>query len=289
MRAFEYHRPTTLSEALRLAAECPGARYIAGGTDVLVRIRADRERPEALISLNRVDALAGIEVGSPTRIGARATIGDVLRHGGLRAAYPLLGQAARPFASVQVRNLATVAGNLCNASPAADMAPVLLALDARVAVEGPAGPREVALDAFFMGPGHTTLASGELVTAILLDSRHDDTCSCFLRKSRVGMDIALASVAVHCRLVGGRLEHVRIAAGAVAPRPIRLRAAEELLEGREVVHGHGRDLFDEAARVAIGEIAPITDIRASADYRRRLTGVLLVRALTSAIGRGDAA
>ena len=288
MKAFDYHRPTALGEAFRLAGECPGARYIAGGTDLLVRIRAGRERPEALISLGRVEALAGIAIGPSTRIGARATIGDLLRHRELVQSYPLLDQAARVFASAQVRNLATVAGNLCNASPAADMAPVLLALDARVTVEGPTGSREVALDAFFTGPGLTTLAPGELVTAIVLDAPHDAARSCFLRQGRVGMDIALTSVAVHCRLVGGRLEHVRIAAGAVAPRPIRLRAVEDLLEGREVVNGHGRDLFDEAAHVAVGEIAPITDIRAGADYRRRLTGVLLVRALRWAIGKGDA-
>jgi carbon-monoxide dehydrogenase medium subunit len=288
MKAFDYHRPTALGEAFRLAGECPGARYIAGGTDLLVRIRAGRERPEALISLGRVEALAGIALGQSTRIGARATIGDLLRHRELVQSYPLLDQAARPFASAQVRNLATVAGNLCNASPAADMAPVLLALDARVTVEGPTGSREVALDAFFTGPGLTTLAPGELVTAIVLDAPHDAARSCFLRQGRVGMDIALTSVAVHYRLVGRRIEHVRIAAGAVAPRPIRLRAVEEFLEGREVTNGHGAALVGEAARLAASEIAPITDIRASAGYRRRLTGTLLARALTATLERGVA-
>jgi carbon-monoxide dehydrogenase medium subunit len=278
MTPFDYHRPETLAEAFRIADEIPGARYVAGGTDVLVRIRSGRERPDALISLGRIDTLARLELGSVTRIGARATIGQVLDHPELTSAYPLLAQAARPFGSAQVRNLATVGGNLCNASPAADMAPVLLALDARVEIEGPQGTREVPLDAFFKGPGQTDLTPREVLTTIVLEPPGPDARSCFLRKSRVGMDIALTSVAAHLQLADDRLTRVRIAAGAVAPCPLRLRAVEDLLEGRTVEPG----LLDEAARLAASEIAPITDIRASASYRRRLTRTFVRRAVAAA-------
>ncbi len=283
MNVLEYHQPTSVSEAVRLKGECASARYIAGGTDLMVRLRAGAAAA-TLISLRGITELRGIEVNGAIRIGALATIAEILANEPLGRSCPVLHEAARPFASVQVRNLASLGGNLCNASPAADMAPALLALDARVALAGPDGEREMPLADFFVGPGETRLSTGEMLTAVRIDPPAADTRAASLRKGRVSMDLALASVAVRLEMGGDACRGVRIAAGAVAPRPIRLPAAEAVLEG----HVPDADRIAEAKAAVEGEIRPIGDVRASAGYRRRLTGVLFARAMARALGNGGA-
>jgi carbon-monoxide dehydrogenase medium subunit len=284
---FTYHRPKTLAEVWRIRAEFPEALYIAGGTDVMGLIRSGCVGPKALISLRRIDELHGIEVngaadGGGTRIGSSSTIDDVLAHTALGERYPVLHDAARPFGSVQVRNLATVGGNLCNASPCAGMPPPLLVLDARVRLAGPEGEREIPLGEFFVGPGETCLGPDEVLTAVVLDPPPSGTRSRYLRKGRVSTDLAFVSVAVLLGLDGDRCTRARVAAGAVAPRPLRLRAVEQLLEGRRI----GPTLLSEARAQVEREVSPITDVRASAEYRRHLTGVLFQRAVESTLN-GD--
>jgi carbon-monoxide dehydrogenase medium subunit len=267
-----YHRPRTLDEALALKREAgPDARFIAGGTDLLV----GSDQPETLVSLRSIDGLSGIEAGDPTRIGALTLVEDLLDDEQVATHYPAVAQACRVFASMQIRNAATVGGNLCNASPAADLAPPFLVHGARVGIQGADGSREVALEEFFVGPGQTMLADDEVLTHVLLDAPAAGTRALFSRKTRVRMDIALVSVAVLLESDGGICSKARVAAGAVAPTPRRLFEVEQLLEGERITP----ELMDRAAELGKNGISPVDDIRTTAAYRRRITGVYLRRAL----------
>lgn len=283
MRTESYFRPATLAEARRLAAEHPGARYIAGGTDLMVRLRDGRARPPALISLRHIEdvpELDGIASrGGEITVGALTPVADLAAHPAIAEAHPVLAQAARALGSVQIRNVATVGGNLCNASPCADLAPPLLALEARVCIEGDAGRRELPLEEFFLAPGETRLAVGEVLTAVRIPSR-PGARGIFFKHGRVAMDLSLVSVAVVLELDGGRCARAGIAAGSVAPKPLRLRKVEALLDGKTVTG----ELIAEARAVARAEVAPITDLRTTADYRRHLVGVLVGRALIALTG-----
>jgi CO/xanthine dehydrogenase FAD-binding subunit len=263
-----YHRPTSLAEAVRLHAEEPEARLLAGGTDVLVQLRDGRRVPPALIALSRVAGLAGIaDEDGALIIGAATTVADLAA----RCPLAVIAQAARAVGSPQIRNVATVGGNLCNASPCADLAPPLLVLDASVRLEGPEGRRSLPLEDFFEAPGQTRLRPGEILTAIEVPRPAPGTRAAFAKHGRVAMDLALASVAVLVAPDG----RVRVAAGSVAPRPIRLRGVEAALAADPTAIAEAREL---AAR----EVQPISDVRAGAAYRRHLVGALLARALREA-------
>ena len=271
MKPQAYHRPRTLDELWRLQEADPDARLIAGGTDLMV----GDDQPRALISLRSIPGLDGIEMGPPTRIGALTLVADVLAHKGIAARFPTLTQACHLFASMQIRNAATVGGNLCNASPAADLAPPLLVHDAIVRLSSPGGAREMPLEEFFLGPGRTALALGEVLTDVLLHPPPDGAATTFLRKTRVRMDIALISVAVRLDLEGARCKAARVAAGAVAPTPLRLKAVEALLEGESITP----QLAAEAGALAAQSVEPVDDIRTTASYRRHMVGVYVKRAI----------
>ncbi|MBI5477888.1 MAG: xanthine dehydrogenase family protein subunit M [Deltaproteobacteria bacterium] len=278
MKRYEYHRPRSLEEALRLKGADPGACYVAGATDVMVRVRAGDLAPTALISLRGVPELRGIDfgdVGRGARLGAATTIGEIAAHPGLREAYPVLAQAAAVLGSVQIRNAATVGGNLCNASPCADTAPALLVLGARLRLQRPGGHREVPLEEFFRGPGETCLARDEVVTQVLLDPPAAGARSAYRKQGRVHMDLAQASLAVLVELDGATCRRALLAAGSVAPVPLRLKPVEALLAGTRLDEG----VLAEAGALAARTVAPITDVRATADYRRAIVGVFLRRML----------
>jgi len=236
MNGFEYHRPSTLEAALELKASLPNSRFVAGGTDLLVRIKNGVERPAALVSLRAIPELSAIEVGDETRIGALTPFEAILDHALLSVRYAALVQAARTVGGVQIRNAATLGGNLCNASPAADSAPALLVHEARLQIASRSGPYEIPLDEYFSGPGKTRLGCDEIVTAILLPAPSESTHSIFLKQGRVRMDVALVNMAVLLETDpdGGICSTARIAAGAVAPVPLRLTAVERLLEGKPI-------------------------------------------------------
>ena len=278
--AFQYHRPTSLVEAFRLKAETAGSRYIAGGTDMFVDIRQGSLKTPALVSLRNIPELAGIEVGETTRVGALTPVSDLITHPQLALTHPVLVEAARQMGSVQTRNLATVGGNLCNASPCADLAPPLLALGARVEIVSAQGTREVQLDEFFTGPGTSRLAPDEVLTAIILDSTPPNTKATFIKKGRVAMDLSQVSAAVLLRIENERCVRARIAVGSVAPTPLRLRKVEELLENQRITS----ETLAKARDLAASEVSPITDVRATAEYRRHMTGVLVERAITKLLG-----
>ncbi|MEI8258533.1 MAG: xanthine dehydrogenase family protein subunit M, partial [Deltaproteobacteria bacterium] len=264
MSNFQYHRPTSLAEAFRIRTEQPDARFVAGGTDVLPHVHDRTYRPAALISLRRVRELDGVDVGADgvTRIGGLTRVADLTSHAALEARLPTLVQAARRLGSVQIRNVATVGGNLCNASPCADLAPPLLAYDARVRIEGPGGAREVPLEDFFLGNRKTRLEPTEVLVAIVIDAPPAGTASRFDKIVRVRMDIALTSAAVLLRVESGRVVHARVAMGSVAPRPVRLGAVETFLVGR----APGEDTAREAGVLATRSVTPIDDVRATAAY-----------------------
>jgi carbon-monoxide dehydrogenase medium subunit len=284
MPGFDYHRPESLEDAFRLKSELPGARFIAGGTDVMVRIREGRLRPPALISLSRVRELAGIRHGDEIRIGAMTRVAELLRDEELGRSAPVLALAARTLGGMQVRNLATVGGNLCNASPCADTAPPLLVLDARVVVRSPGSERELPLADFFVAPGETRIGEGEIVSEIRFRRPDARTRATFFKKSRVRMDIAIASLAARVDMDGRRCVVARLAAGSAAPRPMRLPRAEALLEGHDIT----AELLDELCTVAAAEVEPMTDVRSTEAYRRHVIGVFARRALARLSGLEEA-
>lgn len=279
MRRFEYYKPTSLEEAWELRAKIPDSLFISGGTDVLVSIKNDECRPKALISLRSIPGLTGIETGDAARIGALTTISDIIQHPELGRRYPVLKEAAQSLGSVQVRNVATIGGNLCNASPCADMALPLLVLEATARLQSPKEIREVPISEFFRGPAETCLSPHEIMTDILLEPPRKNMKTCFMKKGRVKMDLAVASVAVLLEMEGKRCRKARIAAGSVAPIPLRLHNAESVLEGSAI----SSRTVANARQLAEDEIVPITDIRSSEEYRRQITGILVKRVLEKAL------
>ncbi len=258
----------------------PGSRYIAGGTDLLVKIKNRELKPPALISLRSIRELSGIEIGEKTRIGAMTTITDLINHPELGRIFPVLTQAAKRIGSPQVRNVGTVGGNLCNCSPCADMALALLVLDARAVLTSPEGSREIPLTEFFMGPGESCLVSGELLTKLLLDKPAPNVRAIFMKKGRVKMDLAIASVGVLLEMDGVTCKKARVAAGSVAPVPLRLEKVEELFQDAVI----SKELILKAQKIAMESVSPITDIRSTADYRRHIVGIYVKRALQKLLG-----
>jgi carbon-monoxide dehydrogenase medium subunit len=286
MSGFAYHRPTTLREAWRLLAEQPGAALLAGGTDLLVQLRARELRPPAVVSLRAIPELAGVtaEPGGGLRLGAATPVAELLRHPTLPRRYPLLAQALRVMASPQIRNVATLGGNLCNASPCADTAPPLLAHEARVVLRSARGRRELPLTEFFRGPGETACRPGELLAAVRLPKPPAGARVLFHKQRRVHLDLALASLAVLLQLRGTTCRRARLAAGSVGPTPLRLLDVERLLEGRTLTAA----LAAEAGALAARSVSPITDVRSTAEWRRHIVEVRVRRALVELAGLGEA-
>jgi carbon-monoxide dehydrogenase medium subunit len=284
LRPFTLHQPTSIGEAVQLlAAEGGAARPLAGGTDLLVDMKLGTLRPPVIVNLKRIRGLDRIEpVDGGTRIGALARISAIEASALVWERYPALWQASRSLGTRPIRNLATIGGNLGRSSPASDMAPPLIVHGALVQVEGPAGTRSVPGEDFHLGPGVSCLATGEIVTAVLLPDPSPGTGSAFrkLGKRGGGWDIALVGVSAGIVLGGaGEVADARIALSSVAPTPLRARAAEAWLRGRPP----SEENLAEAAHLAAEETRPVTDVRASASYRRSLARVLTLRTLRDAV------
>ncbi len=276
----ELHEPTDLAQAADLLARFPGrARLLAGGTDLIVDLKSARTSAEHLVSLNRIESLRGIENQSGLRIGAMTTIAEIERSPLIGGPFVALREAARQMASPQVRHLATIGGNIASAVPCADLPPVLGVLDAALVLWSPGGSRRVALTEFFIGPRQTIRREEELLVAILVPAPRPRFGAAYERFAlREGNSIAVASVAASLTL--GRNDSItaaRIMLGAVAPVPLPVRDAEPVLCGRRLDEG-----IDRAAEVAMEAAQPISDVRGSAAFRRRLVGVLTRRALRAA-------
>lgn len=268
-----YVRPRELSEALAFLAEGP-ATLLAGGTDVFPAL-GDRPAPERVLDLTAVAALRGItRTGGRWRIGAGVTWAEMSR-ADLPPMFDGLKLAGRQIGSVQIQTTATLAGNLCNASPAADGVPVLLSLDAAVEIAAPSGRREVPLARFVTGPRQTLLAPGEIVTAILVPTVEGRVWSGFEKLgARAYLVISIASVAALVRADGGRVAEARLAVGACSPVPLRLAALEAALVGRPLAGLSACVRPDHFAG-----LAPIDDVRATAAYRRDAVATLVRRML----------
>jgi carbon-monoxide dehydrogenase medium subunit len=283
MNAFEYIRPSSLEEACSALADSNGsAKALAGGTDVLVQMRQGALRPTTLVSLRDVPGLDDVELppDGGLLIGALAPLGVIERSAAVRERFPAIAQAAAWVGSVQVRNRATLGGNLCNAAPSADTAPILIALGAQAIVTDGRRDRSVPLEDFFIGPGRTVLERGELLRAVHVPPPPAHAFATYLKTFRSAMDCCTVGVGLLAAFVPGSLavDHVRLVLGAVAPTPMRARAAEALLTGRELDEA----AIAEASAQAVAESQPIDDIRASADYRRVLVEVMSRRCLRAA-------
>lgn len=270
---FEYRAARSIDEALSLASEGVSSRFMAGGTDLIaqMRIRLKVDRIIDLKGIPGLNAIADSEDGGLV-IGATATIADVCRDARVHERYPALVQCASEVGAYALRNRATIVGNVCNGSPAADTAVALLCLDAIAEVVGPKGKREIPLSEFFIGPGKTAREMDEIVTGVRLPKETAGMKAHYGRLSRRrGMD--LATVAVLCAHGGSTESKYRIGLVAVAPRTLRVPEAEALLD-RE-----GTAAIDRAAIIARDTCTPISDARGSADYRRDMVHALTARGL----------
>jgi carbon-monoxide dehydrogenase medium subunit len=283
VRGFAYHAPRSLAEAVQiLSREGEGGKVLAGGTDLLIQIKERGAVPRYVVSLRDVPEVRQVtyDATSGLRIGAGARLSEVAAHPVVQERYPILVQGASLVGSLQIQNLGTVVGNLCNAAPSADCAPPLVALGASVRIGGPGGERTVPLEAFFSGPGRTVLAPDELVAEVLVPPPGARSGGAYERFTpRQEMDIAVVGVGSVVSLgEGDRCQAVRICLGAVAPTPERARDAERLLEGQELTP----ELVAQAGAAAAAQARPITDQRGSATYRTRLVEVLTRRTLMAA-------
>lgn len=282
---FDYHAPATLSEACGLLASLgEGARILAGGTDLLHKMKLGKEEPKALVSLRRLEELKAIRAvpGVGVVIGATATHNALMESEVLHSAFFSVSDAAHQMASNQIRNLGTVGGNIVNAAPSADLVPILIALKATIRLVSASGERTMELGDFFAEPASCVIAPGEILTEITIPEQRA-TGSRYvkfgLRRSGA-LAVVGAAAAVTCS--GGKIEECRIALSSSAPKPIRAFEAEKFLVGREPTLAN----LKEAQKLVSAEVRPRDSIRGSADYRRHLAGVLARRALTKAVETG---
>lgn len=280
-----YHTPTSFDEAAAIAAQASGkTRFLAGGTDVLVQLRAGMVTPDDLIDLKHIAGVKDITrlADGGWRIGVAVSGAELGRHAALCADWPGVVEGMNLVGSTQVQGRATLVGNLCNGSPAADSVPGLVAAGASVTVTGPKGTREVAVEAIPTGPGKTSLAAGEVISAVTLPARGTGGGDAYLRFiPRTEMDIAVVGAAVNLRVSGGRIAEARVVLGAVAPTILLVPEAAAAIIGT--------DLNDAAlaALAAAAEAAakPISDKRGTATFRKEVAGVLARRAALIALAR----
>ena len=277
---FEYLHCKTQVEALDYLAEQGGsAKILAGGTDLLVKMKTGALQCDRLISIQQIASLNYLQDSAASlKIGAVTTLREVEANPQVKLHYSALFEALRSMAATSVRNMGTIGGNLCNGSPAADTAPPLLVFDAAVTLTSKQSQRTLPIAEFFLGPGKTALAVGELMTEIELPMPAAYSGSSFLKLGRVAADIAKINVAVYVERDGAICRDCRIAFGAVAPTPLRLLAAESMLRGKRVT----AELFKEVGQSAAELIQPITDKRSSSSYRTKVSPILLEEALIAA-------
>lgn len=279
MKRVEYLEATSVEEASGFLADYGSdAKVVAGGTDLLVQLRNRKAQVRYLIDLKGIKGLDYVQsCEGEVRIGALTTVAEVARNTLIASTYSVLADAARVLGSRQIRNMATVGGNLCNAAPSAELASPLLVLNARVVLRSARGERVVPIEQFFVGPGQTILGPDEVLKEILLPPRSPGTRGLYLKLGlRKSMDIAIVGVAIWLQIDGaGVCRSIAIGLGAVSPTPIRAKKAEGLLQNQSL----SEDLIAEAGRVASQECSPISDVRASAGYRKQMVEVLVRRGL----------
>jgi CO/xanthine dehydrogenase FAD-binding subunit len=281
---FDYGAPVSVAEAVGLLTAHPSARLLAGGTDLLVQLRAGRKETDLVVDAKRIPELNALhyDPAHGLTLGSAVPCYRIYRDKTVARAYPSLVEVASLIGGTQIQGRASIGGNLCNAAPSADSIPLLIALGATCHIAGPRGSRDVAVEEFCVAPGRTVLQPGELLVSIHLPPPAPHSGARYLRFiPRNEMDIAVAGVGVEVVLENGRFRSARVALAAVAPTPLYVREAGEALAGSPV---------DEASISAAAEIArksarPITDMRGTSDYRSHLCAVLTRRALEAAVER----
>lgn len=279
-----YEAPNREEDAVALLAGRSGAHVLAGGTDLLVKLRSEMIEPEMIVDIKRIAGMCEIvpEAGG-WRIGAGVSGAEMGEHAGLCADWPGVVEAAGLIGSTQVQGRATIAGNLCNASPAADSVPAMVAAGAVARIIGPDGVREVPVIDVPQGPGKTSLESGEFVASVFLPPRAPRSGDCYLRFiPRSEMDIAVVGCGLWLALDDSdRVKSARVVLGAVGPKVIEVGAAAEALVGRAVDDAALADLAAACSRAA----TPMDDKRGTVDFRRHVSGVLARRAAEIATKR----
>ncbi|MGD8388665.1 MAG: xanthine dehydrogenase family protein subunit M [Desulfobacteraceae bacterium] len=281
---FEFHEPRTMADACRLMGELgEKARPLAGGTDLLVNMKKKLLAPEHLVSLGRIEPLSELRTeNNGLRLGAGLTAAEIAESPDVKDRFPALAEGASRLGSPLIRNLATVAGNLASARPAADFPPPLIAYGARVVVRNASGEKTLPLEELFRGPGVTVLGPEDLMEAVQLDAPEERSGAAYLKLGvRQTLEISIVNVAAYLGLEDQKIQSARIVLGAVAPIPMRAPSAEKALIGE----APSPALFVKAAEAAAVDAKPIDDFRASAAYRRDMVRTLTRRALETALAR----
>ena len=266
LHAFEYHNPASVIDACKLLSDLPeDTRIIAGGTDLIPKMKEDLLRPSNIVNIKQIPGLSGIdEKDNCIKIGALTKIREIEKNSLIQEKANILHQATRVIGSIQIRNLATIGGNLCNASPAADGAAALIALNAEVTIRSHKKVRYFNLETFFKGPSKSILEKDEILTCIQFQTPKKDSFSYYRKLGRVSLDLATVSLAIQARVDEGKIIEIRIVTGSVAPIPLRLKTVEDSLIDRKLTE----DLIQVTANQISKEIKPITDARGSASYRK---------------------
>ena len=283
MKSFAFFEPTTLADASRLFAE-EHTQLLAGGTDLVIGMKALTETPQSVISLQKIPGLAGIttEADNSISIGAMTKVREVELSGAVLQHHTALAEGAAEIGSIQIRNLATIGGNIAHASPAADTVAGLLVADAQVDIASADGERTVPINELFTGPGQTVLTPGEIITRFRLPKPASGS-HYIKHKIREVMDLAFIGVAAAVTMDNGTITDARIGLAAVAPTPIRATEAEDLLKGNALTP----QLIEQAGEAAAAASSPISDLRCSAEHRREMVDVLTRRTLRQASERAS--
>ncbi len=279
MENFEYFEPRTLKDGIRLLLKYKrGAKLLAGGTDLMFAMKSGWVKPKCLINLKKIKGLDKIDFSKKEglKIGSLVTWTDILSSKPINQYYPILREAASLIGCPQIRNVGTIGGNICHASPSADSAPALMVYGAQCVIAGPKKERIIPIEKIFAGVQKTSCKPGEILKEIRLPPPDPASRGRYIKFApRKAMDLPLVGVGVLIRASNGTFEEVKIALGAVAPTPIRARKAEKFLTGKPIKEEFIREAAEEAAR----ESKPITDMRASKEYRLGLTRELTYRAV----------
>lgn len=278
MKNFDYIRPVNMDNAVEALKKNDDAYLLAGGTDLLIGMKNNTVQPKCLIDLKSIPDIDSIEYENGFKLGPLTTIRDIEVSRLIRKKIPALSQAAGTLGSIQIRNRATIGGNLCHASPAADMATILLAMDCQVKIASYKSEKTIGLDQFYTGPNRTVIGRGEMLSEIIIPKDMERFKGVYLKYGpRKAMDIGIVNIALllDADYERGLCNQIMIALGAVAPTPIRAKGAEELLNGNRLKAGS----IGKVAQAAADEARPISDFRASAGYRRDLVRSLVTKGI----------
>jgi len=287
IRSFDYWAAPGLDEALsELDLHGADAKVIAGGTDLVLNLKKKNILPRRVISLHNLNELDFVQPDdSRVRIGALTKHADLAADPFLKQHFPILCQAVGLIGSWQIRNVGTIGGNICNASPAADSAPALLVLNAQLIVASKTGENKIPLASFFTGPGETALETGQILKEIVIELPKQRSAGCYLKlRRRKAVDVSLAGVAFQAETGsdGNTLAKVGIALGGVAPTPVRVPEAEAILVGLTLDKAITK--VSDCAKIAVKAASPIDDVRATASYRRTIVDVFLNQCAQKVLG-----